>query len=84
VPPGVQAAEREQHPPGGQRLHGLQRVQLAGPPQAPPSDAHLQHQDGGRQVHQWLWVVTRMERFYITPFGFLFDVEDDDDVTPAK
>ena len=50
VPPGVQAAECVQHPAGGQLLHGLQCVQLARPPQAPPADAHLQHQDGGRQV----------------------------------
>lgn len=49
MPPRVQAAQREHRPSDAQRLRGLQHVQLAGHAQTLATDAHLQHQDGGRQ-----------------------------------
>lgn len=50
MPPRVQAAQRVLCPSDAQFLHSLQHVQLAKHAQTPTTDAHLQHQDGGRQV----------------------------------
>lgn len=51
--PGVQTAQCFHHPSDAQLLRSLQLLQLDGSAQTPPTDAHLQHQDGGRQV--WFW-----------------------------